>query len=213
LQASAIIIAGGFSKRFGQDKGLINLASKPLILYVIDRISPIVSEIIVVVHSKEQENVYAHFTEPKVHLARDTCETQSPLVGALTGFEAVHNEHALLLPCDTPFVSTDVMQLILELCASKDAVIPRWPNGYVEPLQAAYNALTARVAATKALEAGKLDMRSMIANMRQIRYLSTLVVEQLDPEYLTFFNINTPVDLKRAEHLLQPNASLRRNCF
>ena len=203
MRTSAIIMAGGFSKRFGQDKGLVILAGRPLVVHVTDRISTLVDEIIVVVRSKEQEKAYACFTESKIRLAKDKRESQSPLVGALTGFEAASNEYAVLLPCDTPFVSTSVMRLMFELCVGRDAVIPRWPNGYLEPLQAVYNTSAAYVAAIKALETEKLDMFSMIAKLRKIRYLSTLVVAQLDLKCLTFFNVNTPVDLKKAEHLLK----------
>ncbi len=32
-----MVLAGGFSKRFGQDKGLVELAGKPLVLHVLDR--------------------------------------------------------------------------------------------------------------------------------------------------------------------------------
>jgi len=178
------------------------LAGKPLIFHVTDRISTFVDETIIVLRSKEQEKAYTHLTGPKIRFAIDKCKIQSPLVGALAGFEAASNEYSVLFPCDTPFVSTSLTQLMFELCIGRDAVIPRWPNGNLEPLQAVYNTSAARAAALKAIEAGKLDMRSMIAYLR-VRYLSTLVVSQLDPEYLTFFNVNTHVDLKKAEHLLK----------
>jgi molybdopterin-guanine dinucleotide biosynthesis protein A len=42
----------------------------------------------------------------------------------------------------------------------------------------------------------------MIDNLHGVRYVSTLVLEQLDPNLATFFNINTPVDLKKAEAML-----------
>jgi len=54
-EKSAIILAGGFSKRLGKDKGLTKLANKPLILYIINRISAVVGEVAVVVGSNEQK--------------------------------------------------------------------------------------------------------------------------------------------------------------
>ena len=62
---------------------------------------------------------------------------------------------------------------------------------------------SACVAGIEALETEELDMSSMIAKLRKIRYLSTLVVTQLDLKCLTFFNVNTPAALKKAEHLLK----------
>ena len=46
---SAIVLAGGFSNRFGQDKGLLKLGEKPLILYILDEVSTVVGEVLVVV--------------------------------------------------------------------------------------------------------------------------------------------------------------------
>jgi molybdopterin-guanine dinucleotide biosynthesis protein A len=43
----------------------------------------------------------------------------------------------------------------------------------------------------------------MIENLRRVRYVSTVVLEQIEPKLLTFFNINTPQDLKKAESLLK----------
>jgi len=203
LETSAIILAGGFSRRLGQDKGLVKLAGKPLILHVLDRIQGTVNETVVVVSSDHQSVVFAPLLDRRASVVVDEHETQSPIVGATTGFENARGEYSLLLPCDTPFVSSNVASLLLDLCVNKSAAIPRWPNGYIEPLQAAYQTKSALNAAKRALEQGKLDLRSMISYLRGVRYVSTLVLQQVDPRLLTFFNINTPEDLKRAKSMLR----------
>ena len=200
---AAIILAGGFSRRFGSDKGLTLLADKPLIRHVLDAVGNIVEEKIVVASSKMQAEAFTKVLGLNVKVAVDKWEMQSPLVGALTGFSEAHSEYALLLPCDTPLISKDALALILELCIGKNAVIPRWPNGYIEPLQAAYRVKPALEASERALMEGRLDMRSMIEKLGGIRYISTLVLQQLDPELKMFFNINTPLDLKKAEQMLK----------
>ena len=196
---SAIILTGGVSSRFGQDKGLLQLANKPLIEYVLDAISTLVDEKMVVASSKVQAENYAKLLGSDVNVLIDVDDAQSPLVGALTGFKEAHGRYALLLACDTPFVSRDVVSLLFEVCINRNAVIPRWPNGYIEPLQAVYCAKPAYEAAKNALSEGKLNMQSMIDRLCSVRYVSTLVLQQLDPELRTFFNINTPLDLKKAE--------------
>jgi molybdopterin-guanine dinucleotide biosynthesis protein A len=203
LKNSALILAGGFSRRLGQDKGLINLAGKPLILHVVDRVSKVVDETVVVVGSRVQKKKFESLSGHKANVVADKHEAQSPLVGALTGFESAKGEYSLLLPCDTPFISSQITQFLLDTCVNKGAVIPRWPSGYIEPLQAAYQTKLALAAAKEALEQGKLDLRSMIARLRRVRYISTVVLRQMDPKLLTFFNINTLGDLKRAESLLK----------
>ena len=203
LQKSAVILAGGFSRRFGRDKGLVVLAGKPLILHVIARVSKVADEVLVVVSSEEQKNKFEAILEEKANLVIDKDDSQSPLVGAITGFESANAEYSLLLPCDTPLVSTQIVQFLLDMCTNRSAAIPRWPGGYIEPLQAVYRTESALTAAKTALKQGKMNMRSMIDNLRGVRYVSTIVLEQLEPDLLTFFNVNTPQDLKKAESILK----------
>jgi len=210
LEKSAIILAGGYSKRFGQDKGLVLLANKPLVKYVIDKIGNAVEEKIVVVSSKAQAENYSKVVSLDVRVLVDISPVQSPLVGALTGFENTRAKYSLLLPCDAPFISKDVVSLLLELCTNKSAVIPRWPNSYIEPLQAVYCTEPALKAAKSALSEGKLNMLSMIEKLRGVRYVSTLVLQQIDPKLMTFFNVNTPMDLKKAEQLLKSEFGRRQ---
>jgi molybdopterin-guanine dinucleotide biosynthesis protein A len=207
LDKSAIILAGGFSSRFGQDKGLLQLANKPLIKHVLDAINNIVDEKIVVASSKVQAENYAKVLGSDVNVLIDVGDAQSPLVGALTGFKEACGEYALLLPCDTPLVSRDVVSLLFEVCINRNAVIPRWPNGYIEPLQAVYCTKPAYEAAKNALSEGKLNLQSMVNKLRGVRYVSTLVLQQLDPELRTFFNINTTLDLKRAEIMVNTSVA------
>ena len=209
MKKSAIVLAGGLSNRFGHDKGLLQLAGKPLILHVLDKISTIVDEVLIVVGSIQQAKVYA-ILNLNAKIVIDKYEIQSPLVGAITGFENANGEYSLLLPCDTPFVSSRIASLLLEKCVNRDAVIPRWPNGYIEPLQATYRTKSAITAANTALENKKLDMRSMIANLGKVTYISTLTLKQIDRNLMTFFNVNTPEKIRKAEAIIKGKAT--SNC-
>jgi molybdopterin-guanine dinucleotide biosynthesis protein A len=204
VDRSAIVLAGGFSSRFGQDKGVLELANKPLIKHIIDAVSPVVDETIIVTNSQERITKYAKVMVADVQFVVDVCESRSPLIGALTGFGSAHGKHSLLLPFDTPFVSREVVSLLFELCRNKAAVIPRWPNGYIEPLHAVYQTKLALEAAKSAVAEGKLNVRAMIKKLRGVRYVSTLLIQQLDPDLHTFFNINTPTDLKNAMAMVKP---------
>jgi molybdopterin-guanine dinucleotide biosynthesis protein A len=198
LDRSAIVLAGGFSSRFGQDKGVLKLANKPLIRHVVDAVESVVDETIVVTNSEERVAKYAKFLKSEVKFAVDIGELRSPLIGALTGFEAAQGTYSLLLPFDTPFVSREVIMLLFELCLNRAAVIPRWPNGHIEPLHAVYRTEPALEAAKAAVAEEKLKVRDMIEKLSGVRYVSTLVIQDMDPELRTFFNVNTPADLKNA---------------
>ena len=200
---SAIVVAGGVSKRFGQDKGLVKLADKPLVSYVVDKAISVVDDVMVVVNSETQKKKIAEVISEKARIMVDQADVQTPLAGALTGFEAAQTEYAILLACDTPFLSPEILSLLLEVSANRSAAIPRWPNGNIEPLHASYHASTAAKAAKTATENGRFDMRAMVDNMRSVRYISTMVLRQLDPKLTTFFNINSPNDLRQAEAIIK----------
>lgn len=203
MEKSAIILAGGSSSRLGQDKGLILLGGRPLIQHVLDKTHGLVDETLIVVNSQSQTETYRKALGPETAIVSDNSKTHGPLVGASAGFRLASGKYSLLLSCDTPFVSKEILQLLLELCVNKNATIPRWPNCYIEPLQAVYHTEFALRAADEALASGELKMQAMVNRLRNVRYVSTLVLEQLDPSLHTFFNVNTILDLKKAENILK----------
>jgi molybdopterin-guanine dinucleotide biosynthesis protein A len=203
MKSSAIILAGGVSSRIGEEKGLLELRGKPLVKHVLNKTKNIVDEIFVVVHTKVQAEKYARVLGREANIIVDKVDLRSPLVGALTGFEKACSEYSLLLSCDTPLISEDVLRLLLELSINKSAAIPRWPNCQIEPLQSAYRTKSAFQAADSSLSSGNLRLQGMIDRLQGIRYVSTLVLEQLDTGLNTFFNVNTIVDLKKADSLLK----------
>ena len=202
MDRSAIILAGGFSSRLGEDKGLITLAKKPLVKHVLDATKNLTDETVVVTSSKDQATRYADVLGAAAQVLVDSENIQSPLIGALTGLEVARGKYSVLLSCDIPFASRDILSLLLELCPKRSATIPRWPNGFVEPLQAVYCTGPALDAARNAFSRGKLDMRAMIGGLKGVRYVSTLVLRQLDPELRSFLNVNSVSDLRKAESIL-----------
>jgi len=203
LSRAIIVLAGGLSSRFGQDKCMKELCGKPLIAHVLDRVASLSNELIIVVGSEAQRTKLQHVVHVEAKVIADKYSDHSPLVGALTGFENAQSDFALLLPCDAALVSADIASLMLDLCVGRNAVVPRWPDGKIEPLQATYNVKCAAKAAEAAFNEGKRDMLGMISHLHGIRYISTLVLQQYDPKLVTFLNINTVQDLKKAEHILQ----------
>ncbi|NLE03357.1 MAG: molybdenum cofactor guanylyltransferase [Crenarchaeota archaeon] len=204
MNRTAIILAGGFSSRLGQDKSILELNGKPLIKCVIDAVKKTVDEIIIVTNSQERIDNYSKLLDKNIQFLIDIEQAKGPLVGTLTGLEKANGDFSLILPSDMPFVSSEVIDLLFNLCLDRSAVIPRWPNQDIEPLHAVYRTKTALNAAKKAVDQGQQKMTAMLDNIQSIRYVSTLVIEQINPDLKTFFNINTPIDLKKAEFLLKP---------
>lgn len=180
----------------------MQLAGKPLVRHVLDKTKNLVEETLVVVSSKTQAEKYEKVLGSDATILVDNAEAHGPLAGANVGFREASGTYSLLLPCDAPFISRDILQLLLELCINKNAVIPRWPNCNIEPLQAVYCTEAALRASNEAVSSGEVKMQAMVDKLRGVRYVSTLVLEQLDPELNTFINVNTGFDLKKAEAIL-----------
>jgi molybdopterin-guanine dinucleotide biosynthesis protein A len=202
MDRSTVILAGGSATRFNNaDKGLFELNGRPLLNHVIDAVKGLADEIIIVTNTQERADTYAKIVSAKVSFVLDTEEAKGPLMGALTGFKAAQGEYTLLLPFDSPFVSKDVLELLFDLSSGKAAVIPRNTDMEIEPLHAVYNTSQALTAIKETLSQNQFDMHSMIERLRGVRYISTMVIEQLDPELKTFININTPLDLKKSQEI------------
>ncbi|MEJ2241446.1 MAG: NTP transferase domain-containing protein, partial [Candidatus Bathyarchaeota archaeon] len=127
--------------------------------------------------------------------------TQTPLVGTITGFQEIKTGYSVLLPCDAPLISRNIISFLFDSSFNRQAVIPRWPSGYIEPLQAVYHIKSSLIAAKIALDQGYMNMRSMINRLHKVRYISTLVLKGID-NLESFFNINIPQDLEKAESFL-----------
>jgi molybdopterin-guanine dinucleotide biosynthesis protein A len=151
-----------------------------------------------VVDSKECADAYAKLVPPDIQFVVDENKNSSSLSRALTGFQAAKGEYTLLLPAGSPFVSHELLSLLFELSPGKAAVVPRWTNQECEPLHAVYCTEKAIKTSQIVLAEGYTDVESMVEKLQGVRYLSTLVIEQIDPEFKSFFTVTTPADLRKA---------------
>ena len=203
---SVVVLAGGPSSRMSRGpKALIQLCGRPMISYVLDVARSLSGDVVVVAGSEEQ----ARALEGAVGDARLIVDEpglgpKCPLLGLITGLKAVKGDVALALACDMPLVSAKVLSFLAEVLSYMNATVPRWPNGYVEPLHAAYRVSAALRAGEELLRAGgPVDMRSFLSTLGRVRYISTEVLKELDPALATLMNVNTPTDLRRAEMALR----------
>ncbi|MCW3988230.1 MAG: molybdenum cofactor guanylyltransferase [Candidatus Bathyarchaeota archaeon] len=201
MKYSAIILSGGDSKRFKEDKGLFKVFQKTLITYIIETVTPCVDDVMVIT-SLDKVEEYSH-SLPSTRVFADESDFKAPISGALTGFKNAIGDYSLLLPCDTPLISKQVISMLIRLAPSNDAVVPRWPNGYIEPLQAIYRTKEAYRASMESIASKELMLINMISRLKEVLYLSTTVIKQLDKELLTFHNINVFKDLEKIQSLLK----------
>ena len=105
-----IILAGGKSSRFGEDKSNIRLGNKTLLDHTIDKIEKEFNEVLIISNNKEY-----NFKNKKIHTVKDCIEGQlGPLVGILTAMKWVKENKknykwVASFPCDTPFFDTKLI--------------------------------------------------------------------------------------------------------
>ncbi|NYB26015.1 MAG: molybdenum cofactor guanylyltransferase [Methanobacteriaceae archaeon] len=195
---SMIVLCGGRGKRMGQDKGLMILEDEPLIVQVLENASELADEIILVLRSKEQQMAYECILEKqsfqeKVRICTDAVEDQGPLMGICAGLKCISTDHALVIPCDSPFIPQSFIRNIFNYYnIIYDAVVPEWPDGKLEPLHAIYNKrITGQI--EDILKDGKRDVQSLLLEI-DVRYFP---VYSLDETAQSFLNLNYPEDVDR----------------
>ncbi len=105
-----IILAGGKSSRFGEDKSNIRLGNKTLLDHTIDKIEKEFGEILIISNNKNY-----NFNNKKIYTVKDCIEGQlGPLAGILTAMKwAKENKKnykwIASFPCDTPFFDTKII--------------------------------------------------------------------------------------------------------
>lgn len=103
---TAVILAGGKARRMGgQDKGLVELAGRPLIEHVIARIEPQVSRILI--NANRNTEQYARYGYPVV--SDSLSDFQGPLAGFLAAMQQVESDFIVTIPCDGPCLPDDLI--------------------------------------------------------------------------------------------------------
>ncbi|TFF84744.1 molybdenum cofactor guanylyltransferase [Candidatus Thorarchaeota archaeon] len=193
------ILAGGASKRFGSQKALAVFRGKPLIAHMIRIARSLSDSVIIVVSSESQlENIEAHVEDVPIHV--DPPDSVScALTGTLTAFEYASRRYTQLLPVDAPLVNPDVMRLLEGLAPGHGAVVPSWPNGYLEPLHSIYDSEHAYALGLEVMEEGLHRMSDLLDRLSNVLYVSTEALKNLDPGLETFTNLNNMQDLLKKE--------------
>ncbi len=182
------VLAGGRGERFGGNKLLYRIGGKPLVAHVIEKLE-MATEVDEVVIVASPENV-PHMEELGVDVMVDEL-----LVGPMGGvYTALLRGDAFVVAGDMPSIVPKLVDMIVRLFheSGKAVCVPSWPNGYIEPLHAAYSSRFRR-------ELERNMEEGMYSLNRAIRSASVcyLPVEKLPEDWrCSFFNVNTKRDLR-----------------
>ena len=187
-----LILAGGGSKRFGGEKAFFEIQGKPMIQHVFEKVSKLSTEILISCKAR-REKLAEMFPEAKVIV--DKWDEKGALTGLASALPEVRSEYVGLVTCDSPKVNPHVIELLYGRAKGHDCAIPRWPNGYTEPLQAVYKTEKLREAVGEAWKRKKMRLADMLEMLHDVVFVPTERLKEVDPKLESFLNINAPEDI------------------
>ena len=190
---SGIVLAGGMSRRLGRNKALEPVGGEALIRQVTGRLSKIADETIVVAADAEQARVLPLPASARVAL--DLYPGKGSLGGIFSGLSASQTTWAIVVACDMPFLNLELLRHMLDLREGHDVVVPVL-DGRPEPTHAVYSR-TCLPHIEKRLQADDLKIARFFDEVR-VKYVPQDDLARFDPDFLSFFNVNTQEDLDRA---------------
>jgi molybdopterin-guanine dinucleotide biosynthesis protein A len=188
LDGTAVVLAGGESRRFGGDKRLAAWGNGRLIETAVHNAATVFTEVIV---TAKRPTELSFLERPGVRVAADLYDAHA-LGGLLTGLALARSPHVFALAGDMPLVRPSVARALWARRRRADAVVPRW-NGRLQPLCAVY-ARQCR-AAGEAMAAENIFALRDLLDRVDLRVVEEDVLRLEDPKGLSFLDADTPEEL------------------
>lgn len=201
---SGVIVAGGQSRRLGEDKRRLKLwgATGPTLLeHTLEVLAGLCDDLVVVLNDPESWPGLA------AHIVGDVYPDGGALGGIYSGLRAARHEHALVVAADMPLLNTDLLRWMIAQPRDYDVLAPRLGAAGrarnrlgVESLHAIYSrACLAPIA--HQLDAGNPQVIGFFDAVR-VRLIEPDMIKQFDPQGHAFRNVNTPAELAAVRHIL-----------
>ncbi|MCD6524860.1 MAG: molybdenum cofactor guanylyltransferase MobA [Thermococcus sp.] len=185
------VLAGGRGRRFGDDKLLYKINGKPLVLYTIENLemAKTIDEIVLIASKDNAE---------RLRKLGYRVVVDELLIGPMGGvYTALGLGDAFVVAGDMPLLVPEFVDFIVSNFkkSGKIACVPRWENGYLEPLHAAYSRAFREVLEER-IKDGNYALNRAIRET-DVCYIP---IESLPEEWReSFFNVNTREDLGRLQ--------------
>ena len=174
-QFEAFILAGGQSRRMGRDKSQLLLDNQTFTEKIRDTLRQITDSVLV------------------MRADRDIYPNWGALGGLHAALAACKREWAIVVACDLPFVTAQLINYLASLRDHHDAIVPLQPDERAQPLCALYRIEPCLPRATELIETGHrrpLDLLQLV-NTRWVPFTELRNLAQAEK---FFVNINTPED-------------------
>ncbi len=130
---AAAILAGGKSSRMGRDKALLDFNGKPFIALVAEVLSRELPSVVIISDHTER------YTFLGLPVYEDQFKNCGPLGGIHSALYHSTTPHVLITSCDTPFISTESIQFLIESATPNEITVGQ-AEGFVHPLFGIYPA-------------------------------------------------------------------------
>lgn len=188
-----VVLAGGHGSRLGGvNKALLDIGGLRTIDRVLHAVRPHASDVRLIVNN----NALATLGLP-LHL--DPEPHAGVLPALLAGLTASTAEYCLVTACDMPFIQSAIVQQLFLACQDHDVAMPR-VDGRPEPMLAVYRRAACVTAIRASLDRGQMRMIAFLDGI-DVVWLDEDTLRGSDPDLRSFFNINEPEDLARAQVL------------
>jgi len=192
---SAIILAGGQSSRMGRPKAELPFALGTMLDYVVAAMLSVFDELVVAV-AEPRRYAWEGYGARSID---DRVPNRGPTSALEQALRETRFDRAFVCSCDVPFVNPDLARKLCDMLGDDDVLIP-YVDGKLQTLHAVYRKKCAKVLATMRSK-GEHRLHEIV-NFAKVRVVPEEEIRALDPELLSFFNVNTPEDYQRALKLM-----------
>lgn len=154
---TVFILCGGKSSRMQSEKGLVLFQEKPFIEHIIKAILPITEQIKLITASKE----YDYLEYEKMP---DIVSDKGPLGGIYTALSNSKTEFNLILSCDIPLISTELLKELISKHTEEAGITIFASESRLHPLIGIYSKKILPVI-KKAIETDELKMMDLLAKV------------------------------------------------
>jgi molybdenum cofactor guanylyltransferase len=195
IEVTGILLAGGKSRRMGEDKRYLVVGEQTLLergLYVL---RSVFREVLVVI---------AQDSPPlgiDARVVRDLLPDCGSLGGLYTGLVQATTPCVFVVACDMPFLDPAVITRFTNRRITADLVMAKLA-ARLHPMHALYGKRCLPVM-EQMIRARQMKIQEMVsyASIR-VQYVTEADLLTVDPSWRSFYNVNTPEDLEMARSLL-----------
>jgi molybdopterin-guanine dinucleotide biosynthesis protein A len=189
-----VLLAGGKSKRMGEDKLFLPIQGKPIIHYMTEKLINADLLVRIITSGSNQKKIMDILPQDllkNISIFQDVYPDKGPIGGIYSGLFYSNEPYIFVLAVDLPFFNPELMLAMEKDCLRKNALIPHTEKGY-EPLFAIY-AKSCQPVFRKMIQENNLKISNSYGIL-SARIFSKEKIALFDPGYRSFININTRED-------------------